>query len=80
MKHIRKRTWSILLALVLLFSLVPGMSGTAYATDYSSYLVEASRYNGDFDDAGFWDWVNDGLNGKVITHEQALVWAQYQKQ
>ncbi len=31
MKHIRKRTWSILLALVMLFSLLPAMSLTAYA-------------------------------------------------
>ena len=31
MKHIRKRLWSILLTLVLLFALAPGMSGTAYA-------------------------------------------------
>lgn len=37
MKHIRKRTLSILLTLVMLFSLVPGMSGTAYADSGSDY-------------------------------------------
>ena len=31
MKHIRKRLWSILLTLALLFALVPGLSGTAQA-------------------------------------------------
>ena len=39
MKHIEKRTFSILLTLVLLFSLVPGMSGTAYADGGSDYTI-----------------------------------------
>ena len=39
MKHIRKRTLSILLTLVMLFSLVPGMSMTAYADGGSDYTV-----------------------------------------
>ena len=37
MKHIRKRTLSILLTLVMLFSLVLVMSGTAYADSGSDY-------------------------------------------
>ena len=37
MEHIRKRTLSILLTLVMLFSLVLGMSGTAYADSGSDY-------------------------------------------
>ena len=76
----KKRLLSILLSLVMVLGLMPGMALTAYATDYSSYLVEASRYNGDFDDAGFWDWDDDGLNGKTISQTDALAWAQYQKQ
>lgn len=43
-------------------------------------LREASRYNGDFDDAGFWDWGDDGLNGKTLTVEHATALAKYQKQ
>lgn len=64
-----------MLALVVgLFVMTPAYA----ATDYSSYLVEAANYTGDFDDAGFWDW-NGGLKGKVITQEQAIEWAKYQK-
>ena len=48
------------------------------ATDYSSYLVEATQYTGDFDDAGFWDWSNETVKGKVISLEDALLWAKYQ--
>ncbi len=39
MKHIRKRTWSILLTLVMLFSLVPGMGLTAYAAETTETLA-----------------------------------------
>ena len=39
MKHIRKRTLGILLALVMLFSLVPGISLTAHADGGSDYTV-----------------------------------------
>ena len=43
-------------------------------------LREASRYNGDFDDADFWDWGTEGLNGKTLTVEHATALAKYQKQ
>ena len=39
MKHIRKRLWSILLTLVMLFSLVPGISLTAYADNTETLLT-----------------------------------------
>ena len=44
---------------------------------YALYLVEASRYNGNFINAGF--WTDGGLNGKAITKEQALIWAKHMK-
>ena len=43
-------------------------------------LREAGSYDGDFDDAGFWDWVDEGLNGKTLTVEHATALAKYQKQ
>ena len=43
-------------------------------------LREASRYNGDFDDAGIWDLGDGRLNGKTLTVEHATALAKYQKQ
>ena len=70
----KRKVFSILALLLM------AVTGAWAQTDYSSYLVEASSYTGDFDDAGFWDWVDEGLNGKTISQTDALAWAQYQKQ
>ena len=43
-------------------------------------LREANSYDGDFDDAGFYDWVDKGLDGKTLTVEHATALAKYQKQ
>ena len=43
-------------------------------------LREASSYIGDFDDAGFWDWGDEGLDGKTLAVEHATALAKYQKQ
>ena len=54
------------------------------ASQYANQLREASKYTGDFDDAGFWDWGanngNGGLKGKTITVAEAQALAAYQKQ
>lgn len=56
MNHIEKRTFSILLTLVLLFSLVPGVSGTAYADGGSDYTItipaSLTVESGGWNDAG----------------------------